>query len=169
MINHIVVVLLVVVTIPSVIATLRHYLPSRPPSMVSKGEIEALDYLSEQPEGIVLTQAFDREAANEAVANPPRPLYLYESTAYVSAFSGKQVYMEDEVNLEITGYDWRGRREEIERILGYRDIKALGDFLKGNNITYVYWIKDGNEGGFWEDKSLDKVFENEEVNLYKSR
>jgi hypothetical protein len=158
---------IVLLTAPSVIATMRHYLPSRPPAMISTQELEALRFLSKQPDGVVLTQLFDQKAADKAVDNPPRPLYLYESTAYVSAYSGKPVYIEDEVNLEITGYGWRERREGAEKILGYKDIGILGDFIRENGITYIYWLKDRGDGEFWEDKGLEKVFGNGGINIYK--
>ncbi|MBU1066307.1 hypothetical protein KKE60_00700, partial [Patescibacteria group bacterium] len=110
-------IIIIILSIPTTVATLKHYLPSRPPAKISNEELEALSFLSKQSDGIVLTYPFDREAAKQALANPPRPLYLYESTAYVSAFSEKIVYLEDEVNLDITGYDWRGRREKVELFL----------------------------------------------------
>ena len=166
MLRYMAVVGVVLFTLPSLVATMRHYLPTRPPAKISVAELEALKFLSKQPDGTVLTMPFDKKAADAAVSNPPRPLYLYESTAHVSAFSGKEVYMEDEVNLEITGYDWRGRREEVERILGYKDIGILGDFLDKNNISYVYWPKRSDKGEIWEDVGLEKVFENDEVVIY---
>src|SRR3990172_3661184 len=92
---------------PNSIGTLGHYLPARPPAMISNEELEALKFLSTQPMGVVLTYPFDKFKAKEAEANPPRPLYLYESTAYVSSFAKKPVFLEDEVNLDITGYAWR--------------------------------------------------------------
>src|SRR3989344_4798735 len=110
MIRIIIVIIVLILTLPTTIGTLRHYLPTRPPAMISTSELEALEFLSKQSDGVVLTQPFDKKAADAAAAHPPRPLYLYESIAYVSAFSGKQTYLEDEVNLEITGYDWRERR-----------------------------------------------------------
>ena len=110
---------------------------------------------------------FDRKAAEAAVDNPPRPLYLYESTAYVSAFSGKPVYLEDEVNLEITGYNWRQRRTEVEEFLNAADQEQARKFLKDNNIKYVYWTK-GKRAVLAETQlGTEKIFEGDEVNIYK--
>ncbi|MFH1864186.1 MAG: hypothetical protein ABIJ85_04800, partial [bacterium] len=94
-------------------STLCHYLPSTPPAKLSNEEYKALKFLSQQPNGVVLTYPFDNFKAKEAELNAPRPLYLYVSSAYVSAFSKKTVFLEDEVNLDITGYDWKSRREDI--------------------------------------------------------
>ncbi len=123
---------MLVLSIPSSIATLRHYLPSRPPAMVSTEELKALEFLKNQPEGVVLTIPFDRKLADKEISNPPRPLYLYESTAYVSALSGKVTYLEDEVNLEITGYNGKGRKEEI--------LNKIPDinYLRNKGVNYIY-------------------------------
>lgn len=159
--------LIVIVTIPTTVGTLwMHYLPSRPPAKISNEELEALRFLKDQPDGVVLTMPFDVRAAINAIDNPPRPLYLYESTAYVSAFSGKQVYLEDEVNLEITGYDWRGRREEVEEILRYKDIKILSNYLSEKDIDYVYITKPNEYLTDFDKMGMEKIFENDEVSLY---
>jgi len=158
---------ILVLTLPTTMATLKHYLPARPPAKISHEELEALSFLSEQSDGIVLTYPFDRVAAETAKLNPPRPLYLYESTAYVSAFGNKPVYLEDEVNLNITGYNWRQRREEVESFLNSLDHVETWSFLRENNITYVYWIK-GQRAKLGENQlGITEIFDNSEVNIYK--
>jgi len=160
-------VVIVLLTIPTTIGTLEHYLPTRPPSMVPSGELEALEFLSRQPDGVVLTFPFDREKARAAEANPPRPLYLYESTAYVSALSGKSVYLEDEVNLDITGYPWRERKEEVEVFLQSLDHSLVRLFPRENNITYVYWLK-GQRAILGEGQiGMRRIFENSMVEIFK--
>ncbi|MBI2066324.1 hypothetical protein HYT60_02380, partial [Candidatus Woesebacteria bacterium] len=159
--------LIVLLTIPTTIGTLKHYLPSRPPAMLSKEEFAALNFLAKEPAGVVLTYPFDALAAKEAEANPPRPLSLYESTAYVSAFAKKPVYLEDEVNLDITGYDWRERRREVEKFYQLNDAKKAREFLKSNNITYIYWIK-GQRAILDESQlGISRIFENAAVDIYK--
>lgn len=158
---------LLVMTLPTSYSTLRHYLPSRPPAKIPLEELEALEFLKKQPKGVVLTYPFDRKAAEEAVASPPRPLYLYESTAYVSAFSQKSVFLEDEVNLDIMGYDWKTRRQEVLDWLGTLNEQKAYDFLREKNISYIYWVGkqrarvgEGQWGGV-------RIFQNGEVEIYK--
>ncbi|MBU0572850.1 hypothetical protein KKE18_04190 [Patescibacteria group bacterium] len=159
-------IIIIILSIPTTVATLKHYLPSRPPAKISNEELEALSFLSKQSDGIVLTYPFDREAAKQALANPPRPLYLYESTAYVSAFSEKIVYLEDEVNLDITGYDWRGRREKVELFLKIPNQEEARSFLEENNISYIYWII-GQRAILGESQlGITKIFENSEVDIF---
>lgn len=154
-------------TIPTTMATLKHYLPSRPPAKISHKELEALSFLAKQPDGVVLTYPFDRIAAKAAASKPPRSLYLYESTAYVSAFGNKPVYLEDEVNLDITGYDWRNRREEVESFLESFDNTETWSFLREKNITYVYWIKGQRAKPGEGQLEMTRIFENSEVDIYK--
>ena len=152
-------------TVPTSLGTLKHYIPSRPPAMISNFEIEALEFLENQPDGIVLTTPYDRFKAEEAASNPPRPLYLYESTSYISAFSEKQVFLEDEVNLEITGYAWQPRRKQIEDYFSTNDSEFASNFLEENNIKYIYLPQKlfSNQ----PPGHVEEVFRNQEVTIYK--
>jgi len=165
--NGILITGVIALTYPVMVATMRNYLPGTPPAMISKEELKALKFLSDQPEGTVLTAPFDKSLADQAINNPPRSLYLYESTAYVSAFSKKNVFLEDEMNLEITGYDWKERKQELIKVLGDNDNEILRDFLNKYNIGYIYWIKRGYDGQYWVNKGFEKVFENDEVLIYR--
>lgn len=159
--------LLVLLTIPSTYATLKHYLPNRPPAKISRAELEALTFLSKQSNGVVLTYPYDAKLAEKAIENPPRPLYLYESTAYVSAFSKKPVYLEDEVNLNITGFDWRKRRLEVEEWQTSLDHTYVPKFLRDRNIKYVYWVKPQRATLGESQLGMKLIFENSEVTVYE--
>jgi hypothetical protein len=156
-----------ILALPTTFATLRHYVPSRPPAKISIAELAALDYLSKKEDGVVLTYPFDEVKAKEQEANPPRPLYLYESTAYVSAFGNKTVFLEDQVNLDITGYNWPERREKVFGFLSTFDQDEARSFLMENNISYIYWPK-GQIAGLGEAQlGIEKIFENDEVDIYR--
>lgn len=158
----------VVLTLPTTVSTLvNNYIPSRPPAKVSKSELTALDFLSKQKEGVVLAFPFDKVAAQKAESNPPRPLYLYDSTAYVSAFSNHPVFLEDEVNLNITGFDWRMRRSEVEKFLNTLNQNEARKFLKDNSILYIYWLKPQKAKLGESQLGLLKIFEDSEVDIYK--
>lgn len=166
--NRKLIILIVLLTIPTTIITLKDvYIPSRPPAIVSGDEISALKFLSTQPDGTVLTYPFDVYKAKEAESNPPRPLYLYTSTAYVSAFSGQQTFLEDEINLDILGYDWKSRRLEVEAWYKEPNESTAREFLKVNNIEYVYWIH-GQRAYLGEGQlGLKNIFENNQVIIYR--
>lgn len=158
----------IVLTMPTTLLTLHEvYLPARPPASLPADELAALKFLSEQPEGVVLTYPFDKTKAEAAIANPPRPLFLYDSTAYVSAFSGKQTFLEDEVNLTITNYEWQGRRSAIEQFYVETDQGLARKFLQDNRIKYVYWV-DGQRALLGESQlGLTKIYENSSVNVFE--
>lgn len=166
--------IIVLLTLPTTAITLKDvYLPGRPPAMISNEEIEALDFLAKQPDGIVLTYPFDSAKAREAINNPPRPLYFYESTAYVSAYGHKDIYLEDEVNLDITGYDWRKRRAKVSDFINELDINKAKVFLKENDIKYLYLVKGTSPlvgeylrlGG--SQLSISQIFSNAAVKIYE--
>ncbi len=160
--------LMIIVTIPTTISTLFSvYIPNRSPAKLSNNEISALKFLRQLPDGIVLTYPFDKYKADEAISNPPRPLYLYESTAYVSAFSSKKVFMEDEVNLEILGFDWQNRKIAMQDFFNSNNINEASMFLVNNNIEYLYLIKGQDVNVDLAKLKLIKIYENEEVLLYR--
>lgn len=158
----------VLLTIPtSLITLIDHYLPTRPPAKLSNEEILGLSFLAGQPDGVVLTFPFDKKLAKETEDDPPRPLYLYESTAYVSAFSNKTTFLEDEVNLNITGYAWPDRRQLVESFYTTSNKDKARSFLQENDIKYVYWV-DGQRAVLGEKQlGIEKIFENKEVDIYK--
>ncbi len=159
---------IILLIIPTTFATLaHHYLPARPPAKIGTEELQALNFLAKQENGVVLTYLYDEFKAKEAIANPPRPLYLYDSTAYVSAYSNKPVFLEDQVNLDITGYDWRGRRQKIEEFYKSVDQQKVYSFLRDNHISYVYWLK-GQRATLGETQlGIQRIYENKEVDIYK--
>ena len=160
--------ILVLLTIPTSFSTLwYHYLPARPPAKISTAELDALKFLKSQPKGVVLTYPFDRTAAEKAIANPPRPLYLYESTAYVAAFSAQPIYLEDEVNMDITDYNWKDRRKKVLDWLGNLNQDEVRGFLEENDIRYIYWVKPQRAILGETQIGVLRIFENSEVDIYK--
>lgn len=154
-------------------STLQHYLPKNPQAIVPNDEIEALEFLEKQPIGIVFTYPFDGNKAREAIKNPPRPLRLYDSTAYVTAYSGKQSYLEDEVNLNIVGYDWKTRRSNSYQFVTTLNLESGKEFLESNNIKYLYLAKDMSplQGEYFrlgpKELGLSMIFENKGYIIYR--
>lgn len=167
------IIIFIIFAIISSWVTLQHYLPKMPQAKISSNEIEALQFLRKLPDGIVLTYPFNSDKAKQAIA--PRPLYLYESTSYVSAFSSKDVYLEDEVNLNIMGYNWKDRRKKVFEFIFNLDSEKGKEFLKINNIKYLYLAKNASPLVGEQLKlgptelGLEKLFENEEVEIFKIR
>ena len=158
--------LLVGLTLPTTIATLKNdYLPSRPPARVSIEELEALSFLRHRPEGVVLTFPYD--PLWKTKFSEPKPLYAYETSAYVSALSGKQTFLEDEMNLEISGYSWQPRKEEETKFFSTSDSTWAKDFLRGSRIKYIYLVKGQKMGLDLGDIDAEKILENGEVTIFE--
>ena len=83
-------------------------------------EISALQYLKERPNGILFSafQIIDQE-------NKSR----FADTSYVSAFTGKQEYINNWVQLELTDIDFKGRYDEVK----YLNCPFL------EHVDYIYY------------------------------
>jgi hypothetical protein len=159
-------VVVILLTLPTTFSTLQDYLSPYPPAILSNEELEALNFLGKQPDGIVLTYPYDYLESKKVTFSFLKPLYLYESTAYVSAFSQKPVYLEDEVNLAITGYDWEKRRKEVEKFWSTFDKGAALPFLRKNNISYIYLVGE-QQARFKNTVGTTEIFANNQVKIYK--
>lgn len=159
------IVVLVLLTIPTTIGNASHYLPSRPPARLPLGEFQALEFLRKEPDGTILARAFDKKAKEKF--DLPLPLFVYETTAYVSAFSGKPVFIEDEVNLEIMGVSYKDRVVGAKEFFKIRDENFAGNFLRNNHIKYIYVTKFEKFEPNEKSLGIKKIFENDEVKIYE--
>lgn len=156
--------LLVLLTIPTTYDVSASYLPDRPPTKISPAEVEALNFLKTQDPGTVLDMPFDPYAKNHF--KEPVPIFTYDSTAYIAAYSNHPAFIEDTVNLDILGVDYKGRLN-VQRDV-FKDRFRVAELLKQNNISYLYVIK---SVGFEEDEGamgIKKIFENDEVKIFKT-
>jgi hypothetical protein len=162
-IGSIVILIVVLLTIPTSLNTLSQYLPKRPPAKLSIAESDALNMLSGMPMGVVLSPVYDEKLNKKFEA--PKPLFVYTSTSYVSAFSKKPSFVEDTINLEILGVDYLSRINTTKEIL--KGTLNSHKLLVDNNIMYLYIpkligtkIDEGKLG-------VEKIYENDETLIYK--
>jgi hypothetical protein len=120
------VILFAVLAIPTTIDIVRSsaYFPGS--AYLPQDEIEALNFLKKQPQGVVYSPIFDNKLKESYIA--PYPLFAIGDNAYISAFSGKTQYLADIVQLRLTGIDYEKRLEKIK--------KADCSILK--EIDYIY-------------------------------
>lgn len=145
------------------VVTATYYTGYLPHAKIDQKELEALDFLSNQKNGIILTFPYDKKIKQKITE--PWPLFAYDSTAYVSALSQKTVYLEDEPQNQILFTDYK------QRLVASRDFFSSqatgGTFLKDSNIQYIYLPKiykislDNNLAG------VDVIFDNSEVTVFK--
>lgn len=167
LLKYLIVGFIVLLTIPTTISTLENYVGYPPPAKLSYEELEALQHLSRQPNKYVLAFPYSRYSKDLVGLKTPFPLYLYDTTSYVSAFSGKITFLEEETNLEISGYRWQPRRKDSEEFFQSKDpIKSRG-FLLNNKIGYIYLV--GNQKFLLNevDLGIKEIFNNSIVRIYQ--
>lgn len=163
--------IILVITPISAFTTFNSYLYPTPPSRLSVGEFEALDFLSKQDQGVILTYSYDKDLKQSFVA--PYPLLAYETTAYVAAFSGKPTFLEDEIQQQILQAGdganlYEKRMVAVNEFFNSRDYDWSTEFLKDNNIKYLYLPKIYNISLEWDKLELKQIFENREAQIYQS-
>jgi len=147
--------------------TFKDYFGNPPPSNLPPTEIQSLSFLKNQPFGYVLTYPYDKYIKNNL--STPIPLYAYETSAYVSAFSQKPVFLEDEMNLDITGFDWQKRRTDSLNFFTSNDKYSSRGFLINNNIQYIYLLKDQNFKLSETDLQIDKIYDLNNIKIFNIR
>ncbi len=147
-------------------ASVSGYLTNSPHAKISTEELQALDFLSRQDDGVVLTYPYDKNLKKKI--EEPWPLYAYDSTAYVSALTKKRVYLEDEGQNQILLTNYNKRLIASRDFFARADLKAV-EFLKINQIKYIYLPKVYNLIIDQNTLGISNIFENNEVVIYKSK
>ena len=115
--------------------SLKDYLSPTPAAYIGYTELLALDRLSRQPPGTVISP--DYHLSESRSYTDPKPLFAYTSTAYVSALTGHPSYLADEINLSISGYDFANRKHQLQRLYRTTDPEVAEQLIRQKNITYV--------------------------------
>lgn len=162
----VVLIFILLLSLPTTIGTLSDYTTSQSASRVSLTELRVLDLLRHSPKGVVAAPLVYNRVL--PAIPEPRPLYVYASTAYLSALTGQPEYLSDTINLDITGFDYQQRAKNILRLYQTRDPNWVKSFFEENNIKYVYETSfDKLQIRTDETTCLTKIFDSGEVNLYK--
>ena len=149
--------LLLLLSIPTSFDLIRLFAVTPGAAYLPVDEMKALEFLKKQPDGVVLTPLYNKEWKN---FQKPNPLYAYEDTAYVSAFSGKQAYFANILQLRLTGISYEKRLARLRRM----DCSVL------NEVDYVYEIRSLLDEEklviTCKVKRVMKIFENKSINIY---
>ncbi len=145
-------------------ATANGYLSYQPHALISEKEIEALQFLKAESDGVVLTYPYDSNLKRRM--SEPWPLLVYDSTAYVSAMSGKQVFLEDESQNQILLNDYKKRLALSKDFFSKPSVAGL-KFLADNHIKYIYLPKIFNIRLEEEQTGTKNIFENKEIIIYQ--
>lgn len=158
---------ILLITPVSSFTTFQSYFGKTPAAYLSVAELQGLTYLKSLPDGVVLTKPFDKTLRPRY--SDPYPLFVYDSTSYVSAFSAKQVFVADEAQQDILQNDYQKRIVGADDFFNGWNVERQKRFLREGNIKYIFLVK---ADGFSPDLSklgLEKVFENAEVEVLEVR
>lgn len=122
-----------------------------PKAYVSRPELEALEFLKKQPNGVIFSSFHFADKKNAGV---------FDETAYIPAFTEKQNYISDLHVLELTGVDYADRLDKVESM----------DCTIFQEVKYIYYKK------YFSNKFLKKcsrelneykkIFENDKVTIF---
>ncbi|MCL4384704.1 MAG: hypothetical protein M1326_00110 [Cyanobacteria bacterium] len=121
--------IIIILSIPTSIDLIKFFKFIPGETYLPKEEIEALNFLKNQPDGVVYAPLYDQKWKSFTKQNP---LYAYDDTAYIAAFSGKQEYLADDQMLRNTGFCLVKRLDKVRRL----DCSILGE------VNYIYEIRD---------------------------
>ena len=157
---------IILTILPTSYATIKDYLGSPAPSSLPNYEIEALDFLKKQKKGIVLSYPYN-QYSRPSNWQTPLPLYLYQTTAYISAFSHQTSFLADRMNLDITGADWASRLDQSRKFFTSSDKFMARGFLLNNHIDYIYLVNNQNFKLNPNQLEVKPIFNNDFVRIYK--
>ncbi len=157
---------IILLAVPTQLGLLWQFYSNKPLSKISNEELEALDFLKKQQEGIVLVAPFN-SYERDKYKNPPIPIYAWYDTGYVAAFSGKQTLISDEEQVNIMGYEVGNLLKEREEIFKTSDERLINEFVKKYNVSYIYLAWEQKFAAGIDKISLDTIFQNKDARVLR--
>jgi hypothetical protein len=147
----------IILTIPNTLDTYRIFSSYPPQSYVSDVEIDVLTHLKSLPKGTVLALPSVTIIGTEN--SIPKSLYSRYDTAYVAAFSGQQTYLNDLVQLRLTGIEYQDRLDAV----------TTNNCIVLDQVSYIYVAGNKSQIEPWEKcmRKMDLIKINQEAALYK--
>ncbi|OGK15490.1 hypothetical protein A2774_04315 [Candidatus Roizmanbacteria bacterium RIFCSPHIGHO2_01_FULL_39_12c] len=151
------VIAIILLSIPTTFDMTKFFRTAPGATYVSKSELDALKFLSKQPDGVVLTSLYNKKWKDILKTGE---IFAYEDTAYVAAFTGKQLYLANILQLRLTGVSYEDRLTRVKDL----DCSVL------NEVDYVYEVKIFPDGekimARCSPKNAKKIYENSKTTVY---
>ncbi|EKD94134.1 MAG: hypothetical protein ACD_27C00032G0012 [uncultured bacterium] len=130
---------IVALTLPNAIDTVRIFSSYPPQSFVSDEEKKVLAAIAAEPAGTVLALPLAPKAIPDE--GLPWPLYSRFDTAYVAAYTGKTTYLNDLVQLRLTGIDYQERLAKImaNNCEVLKEVRYV--YVAGDQAQIIDWQK----------------------------
>jgi len=159
---------IIITSLFSNIDFLKNYLGNPSPAAISKSEIEAINFLNKLPPGIILTYPFDQYSKIN-YSTTPLPIYLYETTSYLAAYTKHLTFVDDYMNLQNSVYDWDQRLDNSKKFFEQKSTYEDRGFLVNNQIDYIYLAGQQNSKINLKTDQLyiKNIFKNPEITIYQ--
>ncbi|MEO6509130.1 MAG: hypothetical protein ABIO02_04190 [Patescibacteria group bacterium] len=153
--------LIILISLPINIDLMGQYNGVKSFNYIPQKELDALNYLKKQPDGVVFQPLYDTKVTEKYSA--PYPMFANADNAYVAAFSKKQVYYSTNVQIRLVGVDYIKRLERLQQL----------DCDEMNSVKYAYIVTAYRDNFFTKciegNKDFIVGFKNEEVRVYKRK
>lgn len=189
MVKVLILVIFFAFSIPTVVGNLLDFYGKNPLVIISNQELKALNFLKNKAEkdDIILTKSFNPYASG-LYKHQPWPIYAWESTGYVSAYTSQQTYCTDEGQLRILAINPEGRIKKANTLFDLKplydqngnflhyaptediSLKQKGEFLEEEKIDFVYLRQeetDEVQKEIFTQLGLKEIFENNEIIIYE--
>lgn len=150
-------VLIMILATPTTIDVIKQYAVFPGSSYISTQELSALQFLKNQPDGIILTTPYDK---NLRFSNGLNDLFRAEDSAYVSAFTGKQSYLANLHPLRLMGINVDQRSVLVKN----NDCNIM------SHIDYIYELHSNptiEAFARCKNMSIKNIFGNDAVTIFK--
>ncbi len=157
---------IILLMIPTQLGLIKEFY-SRPAfAKISAAEIEALTYIKENSaeDSIILTPPYN-QYLNLGDATPN--IWDWFDTSYVAALASRRTYFDDYEQVDIMGYEWRGRESVKKVIFGSEDSNIVSQNIKSSGADILYYPKVLEPKVNLEAIGLNLIFENSEVKAWK--
>jgi hypothetical protein len=146
----------IIFTIPNSVDTNRLFAHASPTSYIPDQEMSILSILRAEPPGVVLALPIAASPLQTKGGIPP--LSQIHDTAYVAAYTGKQTYINDLVQLKLMGIDYQQRYEAV--------LRADCDVL--DHVQYIYLAEQTLPTPYTHcSHDLDLIAGNDNATLYQ--
>lgn len=171
-------IVIIILAVPTQIGLLWQFYSNPPLSKISNEEITALNFLKKtgNQNDIILTPDFDGYAKLN-FSESPIPIYAWYDTGYIPAISGKKTLLSDTEQVKIMGYQVNDLIDERKKIFRLSDSldnpdlepQVINSFFERYNVTYLYLLKGQQTTAPIDKLSLDSIYRNDSVQIYKVR
>lgn len=157
----------VILMLPTQIGLLNEFY-SRPAfAKISQNEIVALDFIRENTPGdtVILTPPYNQYLD---LKDTTQNVWDWFDTSYVSALSARRTYFDDYEQADIMGYNWRPRLETKKTVFENKDLTTVSEAFKETNANILYYPKSVKPIIEPSAYGLNLIFENEDVEVWKT-